>query len=399
MQAVLILYAKKGYLKSYLYNRHLQWLKNINNEDIYKDTYEWRGKRRFNGYVKVNAKHRYMNTLRYIPTIIFAIIFMIQDVLLIRLLMGYILLINIASVIENLFSLYTSITGVCTSVKECSDEEKYSYMVVVTDYENKSEMKFSIEELFNICEMDTVEVVYGIFSKICIMINNIFNRPKKSLRSTYFSLFVFLAIIVGVVIKSFILDINEYEDTAHEYEYTTNEYDTNEDTKDEYDFYNEEKSDIEYTYNPDTVLTEQEISDLYENTKKDTLEYEIFNPEEYYVESTFNTFEHYEGMVKRQIVDEKRYGQILYPYTYDGYKNNTTLSKERAMYLINLVLPSDGKKERTLVNKGYGIVCKVYSSSKGTFVVRMQRKQYFNGTEPYYNNDDIVDFKYLKLIE
>ncbi|WP_042272524.1 hypothetical protein [Faecalimicrobium dakarense] len=42
VDSVLILYAKKGYLKSYLYNRQLQWFKEINNEDIYKDTYKWR---------------------------------------------------------------------------------------------------------------------------------------------------------------------------------------------------------------------------------------------------------------------------------------------------------------------------------------------------------------------
>ncbi|WP_042272527.1 hypothetical protein [[Clostridium] dakarense] len=351
-------------------------------------------KRKFNGYVKVNAKHRYMNIIKYIPTIIFAIVFMMPDSILIRLLMGYILLFNIAAVVENLFSLYTSTKGVCTSVKECSNKGNHYYMVVVTDYENKTEMKFSIEQLFNISEMDTVEVVYGIFSKRCIMINNVINMPKESLKSTYFSLFIFLAIIIGIFIKAFTLDTNEYEYNENEYKNTTYGDTTYED-----DFYNEYKNDIEYMDNPDIVLTEQEILDLYENTKKDTLDYEIFHPNEYYVESTFNTFEHYEGMVKRQIVDEKRYGQILYPYTYDGYENNTTISKEKAMYLINLVLPSDAKEERSLVNKGYGIVCKVYSSSKGTFVVRMQRKQYFNGTEPYYNNDEIVDIKYLKLIE
>lgn len=381
IDSVLILYAKEGYLKSYLYNRQLRWFKEINNEDIYKDTYKWRKKCKFNGYVKINLKHRYMNILKYIPTIVFAIVFMMPDSILIRLLMGYILLFNIAAVIEILFSLYTSTKGVCTSVKRCSNKGNRYYIIVVTDYENKTEMEFRIEELFNLCEMDTVEVVYGVFSKRCIMINNFINMPKKSLKSTYFSLFAFLVIIIGIFIKTFTVHTNE-----HEYKNATYE-----DT--------EYKNDIEYMDNPDIVLTGQEILDLYENTKKDKLDYEIFHPEEYYVESTFNTFEDYEGMVKRQIVDEKRYGQILYPYSYDSYDNNITLQRKSAMYLISLVLPSDAKEERSLVNEGYGIESRVYSSSRGTFVVRMQRKQYFNGTEPYYNKDEIVDIKYLKLIE
>lgn len=54
------------------------------------------------------------------------------------------------------------------------------------------------------------------------------------------------------------------------------------------------------------------------------LEYNIIDPSEYYVESTFNTFEHYEGMVDRQIIDEKKYGQILHPYTYNKFDNNTS---------------------------------------------------------------------------
>lgn len=147
------------------------------------------------------------------------------------------------------------------------------------------------------------------------------------------------------------------------------------------------------------MLSGQEILDLYQSTQKDTLEYEIIDPNEYYVESTFNTFEHYEGMIDKQIVNEKKYGQILYPYTYDSYKNNISLQKETVMYLISLVLPSDVIEERVLTNKGYGQECRVYSSSKGIFVVRMQKAQYFNNTQPYYNEDEIIDLKYLKLIE
>ncbi len=105
---------------SYMYNRQMQWYKQINSEDIHEDTHKWRRKRKFNGYVKVNSKHRYMHILEYIPTIIIAIIFIVPDVLPIRLFMGYILIMNIASIVECLFSLYTKTTGICTSVVENS---------------------------------------------------------------------------------------------------------------------------------------------------------------------------------------------------------------------------------------------------------------------------------------
>ena len=393
IDSALIYYTKKGHFMSYMYNRQMQWYKQINSEDIHEDTHKWRRKRKFNGYVKVNSKHRYMHILEYIPTIIIAIIFIVPDVLPIRLFMGYILIMNIASIVECLFSLYTKTTGICTSVVENSSKGNHTYSIVVTDYENKTEKKFSVNQLLNICEMDKVEVVYGVFSKRCLLINNIVNKPRKKLRSTYFSLFIFLTIVTGMVIKSGVLDEGKYEEINYGNEETFNS------ENDYYENYNKNDSYGEYINDPDVVLSGQEILDLYQNTNKDILEYKIIEPNEYYVESTFNTFEHYEGMVARQIVGDKKYGQILYPYSYDSYLNDITIQKETAMYLISQVLPSDAVEERVLVNKSYGQECIVYSSSKGTFVVRMLRNQYFNNTEPYYNEDEIVDLKYFKLIE
>ena len=55
--------------------------------------------------------------------------------------MGYILIINIASLIGDLFSIYIRTTGICTSVVEKSSKGNHTYCIVVTDYENKTEMK------------------------------------------------------------------------------------------------------------------------------------------------------------------------------------------------------------------------------------------------------------------
>ncbi len=94
----------------------------------------------------------------------------------VRIFMGYILLVNIASLIEDIFGFYTSTSGICTSITERRSKGNYiTYDIVVTNSEHKTEMKFNIKEIFNISEMDRVEVVHGIFSKRCIMINNVTN--------------------------------------------------------------------------------------------------------------------------------------------------------------------------------------------------------------------------------
>lgn len=388
ISSILIHYNKKGYLQSYMYNRQLQWYKEINNEEIYDDTNKWRKKQKFNGFINIDKKYRYKHIVEYIPTIIIAIILIIPKSMLIRIFMMYILLINIASVIENLFNGYTSISGVCTSITENRRKNNITYNIIVTDYENKLEKKFNINDIFSISEMDKVEVVYGVFSKRCIMINNIINAPAGNIMSGYFGLFVLIAVMIWNFGNYYFN--NDSSDNNYVKEASKGKY---EDTYEDIPLskYNE--------YDSHVILNGQEILDLYQNTDKDSLEYAILEPDEYYVESTFNTFEHYDGMIDSQIIDNKKYGRILYPYSYDKLVNNITLQKETAMYLISLVMPIDSVEEKVLTNKNYGIECRVYKSSKGTFVVRMQKNQYFNGTQPYYNEDEIVDLLYLKLIE
>ena len=101
-----------------------------------------------------------------------------------------------------------------------------------------------------------------------------------------------------MVIKSGVLDAGKYEDPNYGNEETFNS------ENDYYENYNKNDSYGEYINDPDVVLSGQEILDLYQNTNKDILEYKIIEPNEYYVESTFNTFEHYEGMVAWQIVGD-----------------------------------------------------------------------------------------------
>ena len=387
--SILIHYSKRGYCISYMYDRKLQWQKQISNEEIYNDTHKWRLKQKFNGIVYVDKRYRFRQILQYIPTIFISLIFMILGSLLIKITMGYLLIVNIMSIIEYLFNLHTFISGTCTSVTENRGRHSIIYRIVVTDYEKKVEKKFAINDLFNISEMDRVEVVYGIFSKRCIMVNNVVNKPRKYTGS-YVLLFILL-LNLGIYFKDYYLAKKYFENAYNEENYYDEVYNDYYEDDDPYKKFDE--------YDKDLIFTNQEISYLYDTVDKNTLDYAILEPNEYYVESTFNTFEHYDGMVDRQIVDDKKFGKILYHFGYDSLVQNTTIHKETALYLINKILPDDIVEERILNNKEYGIECRVYKSSKGTFVVRMGQNQYFNGEEPYYNENEIVDITYLKLIE
>ncbi|SCI14178.1 Uncharacterised protein [uncultured Clostridium sp.] len=284
ISSILIHYSKKGYLQSYMYNRQLQWYKEINNEEIYDDTNKWRKKQRFNGFANIDKKYRYRHILEYIPTVIIATILMIPKSIVIRIFMIYILLVNIASIIENLFNGYTSISGVCTSITENRRKNSITYKIVVTDYENKLEKKFNINDVFSISEMDKVEVVYGVFSKRCIMINNVINAPTGNLMGGYFTLFVLIAVLTWNLGSHYFNSDsynNNYSEEESKYVYEGT--------------YEDGYPDINCSeYDSHVTLNGQEILDLYQNTDKDSLEYVVLEPDEYYVESTFNTFEHYD---------------------------------------------------------------------------------------------------------
>ena len=185
------------------------------------------------------------------------------------------------------------------------------------------------------------------------MINNIINAPAGNIMSGYFGLFVLIAVMIWNFGNYYFNNDSSYNNYVKEASKGKYE-DTYEDIP--LSKYNE--------YDSHVILNGQEILDLYQNTDKDSLEYAILEPDEYYVESTFNTFEHYDGMIDSQIIDNKKYGRILYPYSYDKLVNNITLQKETAMYLISLVMPIDSVEEKVLTNKNYGIECRVYKSSR-----------------------------------
>lgn len=140
-----------------------------------------------------------------------------------------------------------------------------------------------------------------------------------------------------------------------------------------------------------------EVLSLYENVDKDSLNYEI-KEEKYFVESNFNTIESLEGLVDFQIVNDKKYGEVLYEYTFGDYQNSVSFDREFFLGLVLNVLPRDAKEVRRVFNESQGKEFIEYFSSEGIFIVSLDKSGYFEGDEFKYYFDNIVGVKFLKLI-
>lgn len=175
--SILMHYAKESYIKSYLFDRKLNYLEKINGEehnDSNIDSKKWRYKIWYDKKEKIKVSDRRFNIIIDILSIIcFGTLFAVNGLVLGTILWGYILIINIFKLIEDVFSLYTTIDGVCTGVYEHRKRHNTYYDVVVTDYTNKREIKVKLKEDYYIGYMDNLSVVHGVLSKQVVSINNI----------------------------------------------------------------------------------------------------------------------------------------------------------------------------------------------------------------------------------
>lgn len=175
--SILMHYAKESYIKSYLFDRKLNYLEKINGEehnDSNVDSKKWRHKIWYDKKEKIKVSDRGFNIIVDILNIIFyGTLFAVNGLVLGTILWGYILITNIFKLIEDVFSLYTTIDGVCTGVYEHRTKHNTYYKVVVTDYTNKREIKVKLKEDYYIGYMDNLSVVHGVLSKKAVSINNI----------------------------------------------------------------------------------------------------------------------------------------------------------------------------------------------------------------------------------
>lgn len=175
--SILIYYCKETYIKSYLFDRQLNYLEKITGEkydDSDIDSKKWRYKIWYDNKEKIKMKDRRFNIIVNILNILFfGTLFIINGAILGTILWGYLLITNIFKLIENIFSLFTTIEGVCTGFYEEHKRNAIYYHAVITDYNTKREIKVRLRESYYIEHMDRLTVVHGVLSKQLVSINNI----------------------------------------------------------------------------------------------------------------------------------------------------------------------------------------------------------------------------------
>lgn len=138
------------------------------------DTRNWRYRIWYEKKVKVHIKDRKFNIVINIIYVLFwGAIVVRSELFLATVIFAYFLIKNVLELIENIFSLFTTIDGVCTGVYEHRTRSTTYYKITITDYENKKEINVKTKEAYYIESMDRLSVVHGVFSKQLISINNI----------------------------------------------------------------------------------------------------------------------------------------------------------------------------------------------------------------------------------
>ncbi|MGL5329589.1 MAG: hypothetical protein ACRDD7_09990 [Peptostreptococcaceae bacterium] len=385
INSILILYIKDGYLKSYLYNRYDKWVKSMYNDSVeeeisYIDTKKWRKKIWFTKREKIKFSDRIGFIVGDMITILSYSIFIIYGGLLFKILMTYMAIKPISVVIDNIFNLNSTIDGVCTDVIERSTRYSNYYEIIVTDYKNKREISVDLPELYYANLRDRVEIVHGTFSKKCFTINRVNLNKNKNYGFT---------LVVLIVMGSLIFR-NLYEKKLWE----------------ESNINNENQQVILENYEKDNVNEDprerytntSEVLEFYESVDRSKLNYDIKENDKYFVETNFNTIESYDGLIDNQIANNKKYGEILYEYTFGAFENSVSFGREHFLELILNVLPDDAKEVRKVANKEQGKEFIEYSSKEGTFVVSLDKSGYFEGDEFKYYFDYIVKVRFLKLM-
>ncbi|MGL5329590.1 MAG: hypothetical protein ACRDD7_09995 [Peptostreptococcaceae bacterium] len=182
INSFLIHYGKMGYLKSYLYNRHRYYLQSIygdRNIDYGVDTTKWRNKIWIGNKASININQRFIFIIENIASTLIFLLFFIFGNWIIKIIMAWLLLEPLSIIFESLLNMNSRINGVCTDISEKNKNGNYYYEMVVTDYKDKREIDVELQNINNIQFMDEVEVVHGIFSKKCFMVNGEINMPSK----------------------------------------------------------------------------------------------------------------------------------------------------------------------------------------------------------------------------
>lgn len=141
---------------------------------------------------------------------------------------------------------------------------------------------------------------------------------------------------------------------------------------------------------PKNEIHNSEIDKRYDTVDKNQLSYNI-SPNPVYYYETKNNFVGISLKDKIPGIDDKKYTPILQDYTYSANINPTKLSYNDALNKSLKVLPADIKKEREKFDEESGINYIVYSSSKGSFVLKLSCEIESCTNGKYKFNKDIID--------
>ncbi len=238
-----ICYGKSIYFKSYICNRRLDWLKKTSQIDVneYVDTKGWRRKIWFNGRESVSFKYR-INKIIISGFVLFICSLMFLQLILSKSFMSiiflYFMIRHLLIIIEAVFGLYTLTSGKCTGIIEKTrSRRRYGgirvlgipiffettrnyYQIVLTDYNKRREIEILSNEYCGLSEMDTMEVIHGIFSKEAITVNMIPTEriTTKKIIFNFITRLIPFIIIVSIFYNSY----REYKAYNSDYTYGGN---------------------------------------------------------------------------------------------------------------------------------------------------------------------------------
>lgn len=157
-------------------DRKLKWQQAMSDidYDMSDSSIFWRFKIWFYPLEKVPFNERYFSKFSIVYAAIF--IYFFSD-LLFKSILVWIFLIGIIksllALIEYIFGLYTSLTGICTGIDEFNNKGKHYFRVYVTDFVHKREIVYETYDTPYFNKNSNVKLIHGIFSKKVIIANNI----------------------------------------------------------------------------------------------------------------------------------------------------------------------------------------------------------------------------------
>lgn len=186
-----IILISRGLYSCGLSDRQKQWREAVNskNYSIQDSNIFWRFKIWISPIKRLPFKQRNLRFYNVFIFVFFSVLFISKKQLGIVSVIFIVLYIkSCLSILEYILGIYTSMTGVCTGIKEFEESNRSSnedginislgsrstyWRIYITDFENKREIVYKTHNYPLIADGDEVIVIHGILSKEVILVNGI----------------------------------------------------------------------------------------------------------------------------------------------------------------------------------------------------------------------------------